>query len=191
MDKDFSFKALMDFLQYVEDHGLWKSNTAIGYRAAASKVEGDLTEQEASDVRQIDLDLLFQRFMNRNRVKVSPRTLATYRQRLQRAISEFERYLEDPIDYRSAVGGGRSSAGGGGSKAKRTTRKKSSEERVGPATGEVATRAGGAGAQVLNIPFPLRSDFLASVQIPRDLKKVEAERLAAFIKTLALDPDST
>jgi hypothetical protein len=40
---------------------------------------------------------------------------------------------------------------------------------------------------MLTVPFPLRPDFLASVQIPRDLRKGEADRLAAFIKTLAMD----
>jgi hypothetical protein len=33
----------------------------------------------------------------------------------------------------------------------------------------------------------LRPDFLATIQVPRDLKSDEAARLAAFVRTLATD----
>jgi len=191
MDKQYSYKALMEFLEYVENHGLWKANTAVGYRSAASKVAGDLTEQEADDVRQIDLDLLFQRFMNRNRVKVSPGTLATYKQRLQKAIGEFQRYREDPIGYKPSVGGGRSPSGDGGSRSAKPARKRPVTEPAATTPSTAATPSGPSGTQMLNIPFPLRPDFLASVQVPRDLKKTEADRLAAFIKALAVDSDGS
>lgn len=37
-------------------------------------------------------------------------------------------------------------------------------------------------------PFPLRPDFIATVTVPYDLTLAEAERLGAFIRTLAV-PD--
>lgn len=33
--------------------------------------------------------------------------------------------------------------------------------------------------------YPLRPDYLAQVVVPRDMTELEAERLCAFIKTLA------
>lgn len=191
MDSDYSFEALTDFLKYVADHGLWKANTAVSYRSAAAKVEGDLTEQEAADVQQIDLDLLFQRYTNRNKLKVSPSTLATYKRRLGSAISEFVRYRQDPINYRPEIGSQRKGGDGGDSatkKPRRTTKKKPSE--VAPKEDVQQSSMGmTSSTPMLTIPFPLRPDFLASIQIPRDLRKTEAERLAAFIKTLAMDAE--
>jgi hypothetical protein len=39
----------------------------------------------------------------------------------------------------------------------------------------------------LSLPYPIRSDFLAQVVIPRDLTVEEAKRLGAFLLTLAAD----
>ncbi len=41
------------------------------------------------------------------------------------------------------------------------------------------------GRPALIYPFPLGNGFLAEISVPRDLRKGEAERLCAFIKTLA------
>lgn len=40
------------------------------------------------------------------------------------------------------------------------------------------------------LPFPIRPDFLAQIVIPRDLSQVEADRLCAFVKVLALPDDA-
>lgn len=37
----------------------------------------------------------------------------------------------------------------------------------------------------LALPFPLRPGYLAQVVIPRDLTKAEADRLCAFVMSLA------
>lgn len=189
MDQDFSFQALIEFLKYVADHGLWKANTALGYRSAAAKVEGDLTEQEASDVRQIDLDLLFQRYMNRNKVKVSPSTLAAYKRRLGTSIEEFERYRADPLTYRPEMGTSRSRNESDETKAKPATKRKKAASTASKPADAPMPEEPASSTPMLTIPFPLRPDFLASVQIPRNLKKSEAERLAAFIRTLAMDEE--
>lgn len=189
MDKDFSFQGLMEFLKYVADHGLWKANTAIGYRSAASKVEASLTEQEAADVRQIDLDLLFQRYMNRNKLQVQPSTLGAYKRRLGTAIEEFARYREDPMNYRPQIGGGRSRPEGGEVGSKQPQRRKRPEQPAAKVEPPMRPAEASASTPLLTIPFPLRPDFLASVQIPRDLRRTEAERLAAFIRTLAMEEE--
>lgn len=41
----------------------------------------------------------------------------------------------------------------------------------------------------LMISYPLRKDFVASVEIPRNMTKEEAERLAKFVQTLAIQED--
>ena len=43
----------------------------------------------------------------------------------------------------------------------------------------------------LSFAFPLRTDFLAQLVLPRDMKTEEAHRLCAFIKALAVDSAPT
>ena len=42
------------------------------------------------------------------------------------------------------------------------------------------------GTRLVTIPYPLRHDFIASVQIPRDMSVWEAKRLAAMVLTLGI-----
>jgi len=39
----------------------------------------------------------------------------------------------------------------------------------------------------MSLDFPLRSDLLAQVVVPRDLTVEEAHRMGAFLETLAID----
>lgn len=39
----------------------------------------------------------------------------------------------------------------------------------------------------LSLSYPLRTDLLAQVVVPRDMSSTEARRLAGFIMTLAID----
>lgn len=40
-------------------------------------------------------------------------------------------------------------------------------------------------SQSLALPFPLRPNYLAQIVIPRDMTKMEADRLCAFVISLA------
>ncbi|CAN5317710.1 hypothetical protein BH23GEM4_BH23GEM4_21890 [soil metagenome] len=189
MELDFSFRALIDFLDYAGDHGLINHGTTVSYRVAASKIEDDLTDQEASDVRQIEVPIVFQRFVNKNRVKVSPDTLRTYQRRLETAIGEFVEWRKDPTAYKPKGRSGVKRAAKNGKaeepKASRPRRRAETEQPVRLSETDTPPNR-----LILTIPFPLRPDFLASIQIPRDLKSSEAERLATFIRTLAVDVSS-
>jgi hypothetical protein len=189
MAANYSFKEFLGFLEYASNMGLLKANTMIAWRTAASKIADDLTEQEAEDVRAIDLDLLFQRFVNRNKVEVSPSTLMTYKQRLGKAIGEFVRWRDDPTSYKPTAGPAGPRKRPEKQEPKARTRREGNAE-AGPDDGPPEKFTNEPATKTLTLPFPLRSDFLATVQIPRDLKRVEAERLAAFIKTLAVDSES-
>lgn len=187
MSTDYSYSGLIEFLEYASNHGLMKAPTARSYRVAATKVQDELTEQEARDVRNIDLDLVFQRFVNRNKVEVAQKTLRVYRRRLETAIEEYVAWRADPMGYRPQIGSRRARSGEPtpSSKAAKSSAR-ATESTV--ATEPAAAPAANAGA-MLNIPFPLRPDFVASLQVPRDMTAREAGRLAAFVKTLAMDFD--
>jgi len=181
MARDYSLDALRDFLDYVGTHGLIKSTTASGYRVAVGKIASALLPEEASDVRQIDVPAVFTRYANKNKLKVAPSTLKVYQGRVESAIKEFLLWREEPAGYKPKVGRRHSHTA---DRQKQTGQRKdgrSTAEVPEPATSEEPER------KILTLPFPLRGDFLASVQVPRDLTAAEAERLAAFISTLAVD----
>jgi hypothetical protein len=185
MDADYSYAGMIEFLGYASNHGLMKAPTARSYRVASERLQGELTEQEANDVRQIDLDLVFQRFVNRNKVQASPKTLKVYKQRVGKSMSEFLAWRADPTHYRPTIGSRKSRAD-----------KPSTNTDAPRDTARASDRAEGTvvhstqsqpAAGMLTIPFPLRPDFVVSIQVPRDLKLREADRLAAFVRTLAVN----
>lgn len=176
---DYTYKAFNDFLHYLGDRGLIKATTAQGYRVAASKIEDALTEQEMADVRHLDVSEVFQRYANKTKLQISPGTLRTYRGRLEKALHEFLAWREDPAAFKPRTGSQHRSG-------EKNVKAEQKNTRVTPAAKPIeATTTAGSG--ILTLPYPLRADFLASIQLPRDLKLEEAERLGAFIRTLAID----
>lgn len=182
MTADYSKEAFLKFLNYVSDKGLIKFQTVRGWRSAALKLMADLSEAEEGDIRTLDLDLAVHKTANRDSVSVSPESLKTYRNRVALAIQEFITWREDPATYKPRRLNGKSRA-------------KSSNERV--ISQEHASKGGSKTSEKrevetmpssgLTLSFPLRSDFLAQVVIPRDLTAIEARRLGAFLLTIAVD----
>lgn len=196
MQQNYSFANLIEFLEYAGTHGLLKASTAQSYRVGCGKIESTLTPDELADVRKIDADVVFARFANANKVKVSPATLREYRRRLATSIDEFLKWRNDPAGYRPR-GARKEPPKDEDSKKqpKGTTKKKDGPRRSPGAESRPSEQsvafAAQATAPMLTMPYPLRSDLLAHVQVPRDLTSDEANRLAAFIKTLATDFEPT
>jgi hypothetical protein len=185
---DYSKEAFLKFLDYVSDKGLIKFQTVRGWRSAALKLMADLSEAEEGDIRTVDLDLAVHRTANRDSVSVSPESLNTYRNRVALAIQEFTSWRDDPATYKPRGLNGKSrtkSANGAKSPNERMT----PQERVSKGTSKASEKreAETLVSSGLTLSFPLRSDFLAQVVIPRDLTAVEAKRLGAFLLTIAVD----
>lgn len=185
---DYSKKAFLKFLDYVSDKGLIKFQTVRGWRSAALKLMTDLSEAEEGDIRTIDLDLAVHRAANRDSVSVSPESLNTYRHRVALAIQEFISWRDDPATYkpRGLDGKSRTKLSNG---AKSSDERMTPQERVRKGTSKASEQreAETLVSSGLTLSFPLRSDFLAQVVIPRDLTAIEAKRLGAFLLTIAVD----
>lgn len=177
---EYALEKVVEFLGYAGEKGLIKASTAQGYRVALSKLEDSFSDQERADIRAVDTESVFQRFLNRNGAKLTPGTLREYRRRLRTSIDEFLKWKADPTAYKPK---GRSSS------PKRESDVGQSGGEEGKSTGSIAGDRPHppVGSGILDIPFPLRPDFVATIQIPRDMKRIEAERLAAFVRTLAID----
>lgn len=185
MDASFSRAALLKFLDMLGQQGLANPNTAQSLRVACGKILVDLSDAEDADVRKVDVGLAVRKFNNKNPGKLTRSSLAEYQRRANLAIREFESYQGNPAGYRG-IGRGPTKADAG---EKPAGKKKDLRQRE-PSRGEVvmaAPPAGPAGASGLTFAFPLRQDFLAQLVVPRDMKADEAQRLCAFVRTLAID----
>jgi hypothetical protein len=184
VENDYSRPALTGFLNYVSEKGLVNRSTAQGWRVATARVLDDLSPPESADVRQVDLDIAFRRFVNKNPGQLSPASLGEYRRRVGTAVEEFVAWAADPAGYRPRFVA-REARGEGPSRPSRA-RTSRPPEIAAPPTAPLG--AGVApGSEALPLPFPIRPDFLAQVVVPRDLSMQEARRLGAFLLTLAVD----
>lgn len=163
-------------------------NTVGSWRAAMRKVLADIAPDV--DVSNIDVDLLIKQIEDSGRSSLRPDSLRVYGQRTKIAINEFLTYTKDPDGYKLSTQR---------SKTDRLpitqmpmpaiSRKRTPLQFSVVLPNDAPSPAPQQNMQLsvsaLDIPFPLRPDFLAQVKIPRDLSKQEAERLCAFIKALA------
>ena len=184
MDEETYARAELDqFLSYIGDKGLVNAGTAKGWKVAVSQILTDLSQAEEQDVRKIDIDVAFRRYMNKNPGTLAPSTLTEYRRRIPTAVQEFLAWKADPVGYKPRGLGKpvRNSNGGGNGErpaARRTER---------PAATAHVTMPSQTPSGALPMPFPLRPDFLAQLVLPRDLTADEAKRLSAFITALVVD----
>lgn len=179
MSDNFSKEALLQFIEFAITKGLVKGETGRAWRVAVTKLLNDLSASEEADVRTVDVEVMGRRAANRNPGTLSPETLNTYQKRVATAISEFAKYAESPAAYKPRGTNGRTRGKPNGDRSSQTERLSKSAE---ASPRESSTTHGR-----LAYPFPLRTDFLAEVVVPRDLTVDEAKRLSAFLLALAID----
>ena len=178
---DYSRAALARFIDFVVAKGLVHPATAQGWRVATAKVLEELSPAELQDVRTIDVESTFKGFLNRYPGRLSPASVGEYRRRVHRAIEEFVRWMADPGSYafrppaRPAKANGRRRPDVG-------TEAGTPPNRPRPADRPALLRPNS-----MSLEYPLRAELLAEVTVPRDLTVEEAQRMGAFLLTLAVD----
>lgn len=97
---DYSLNALIKFIENSEKRGDITKNTARNWASAVNAVLGSPSDQDITDVREIDTDIYIRRLGNRRGSEISGNSLRTYKTRLDSAIGEFVRFTEDPMNYK-------------------------------------------------------------------------------------------
>jgi hypothetical protein len=178
MNDSRSREALLGFLDYCKDKGLMKPPTAEARKAAVNQVLGILSEDEASDVTKIDLELLMRRFQNLHGSRYSPDSLRTYRARVKNSISDFIRFRENPMDFKPSAG----SATKRNSTAKPTKPSASTK----PSLDAPAPSVSAPFMTTSTLPIPIRQDLTVLVHgLPFDLTEMEARKIANVVLALA------
>jgi hypothetical protein len=169
-------RGLVEHWEWAARKGVMNLNTARALKAACHQVISVLDEWEAVDVRALDVDQTFSRFVNLRGRDFKPDSLDTYRNRFRHAISLYLSYVEDPAGWKPRV---RERSGDG--IARRSVTSASIDQ------GRQTAHNGLDRANAIVYPFPLRQDFVARLSLPPDLTSAEVQRLAAYMSLLAID----
>ncbi len=178
MANTYSADDLLEFLEHATDRGLMPAATAQALAVASRNVLGILTDAERGDLSRLDIDAVIKRFVNKRAKDFNPASLKEYGRRVRRAVEVFLKWRADPSTFTIKT------------RASSTSRKKQG----GTENGEQATK----NLPVETIPAQLPGTYQSSLpvrpglvvtltNVPYDLTSAEAERLAVFIKMLAIE----
>jgi hypothetical protein len=172
-------EGLLAFLDYLVDKGYATQSAVHPLKAATrttfSKMEGEKFRE--FDVRTFDADEYMDRFQNRVIGQYKQESLASYRQRVKKAIAAYRDYLAN--GNVSAIG----------SRAPRQRRLETpSSATSAKKSGEGDVHAPDVTGSLIDYPFPLRSGQVAHLRLPMKLEKADADRLSTFLRSLVFDP---
>lgn len=177
-DGSYSADALLSFLKQAGMDGRINPAAARARRNAVEQLGSELSDEEKADVRRIDVDQLASRFHKLDGSSIRSETLALYVQRFRAGLSDFLAWSAHPESFHSA-----------------------SQERAralprGSISDEQRIAEGIALASTENrshlVPIPLRDACTVYVaNLPADLKREEAERIARIILAFAAEPEKS
>ena len=181
MANAYSNDDLLDFLTHASDRGLIPAATASALAVAVRNVFGVLTEDERQDVSHLDLAGVIKRFTNKRARDFNPSSLTEYGRRVQRAIDLYEKWRDDPANFSIKTRATKAAA------QKHKGAKFADNAQDMQSTNEAPIGESMSGT-AYSSSVPIRTDWVVTVtNIPADLTASEAERLAKFIRMLAVD----
>lgn len=177
MANAYSVDDLLEFLDHAGDRGLMPAATAQALAVASRNVLGVLTEDEKNNLNGQDLEAVIKRFNNKRARDFNPSSLKEYGRRVHRAIDLFLKWREDPANFTVKT------------RATTAARKKGKAAEIeitdtpSPINDVAVQRPG-----TYHSSFPVRPGVVVTLaNVPEDLTKAEAQRLAEFIKMLAFE----
>jgi hypothetical protein len=158
--------------------GLGGTSMIAGRKAAVNALLGALSDDEAQDVRSLDLDQVAHRFLNLRGAEFKPSSVQVYRSRLQSAIGDLVRYRQDPIGFKPV---------GSAPKRNPSPRTEKSQNPDATPTVVVSTANEANAISEITFPIPIRTGVVVRlIGIPNDLTKKEAERISNVVLALAV-----
>jgi len=188
---------LLKFLETAGQKGWVKTATASSLKGACERVLGALDEEEKVDVARIDINAALTRFGNKNG-NISPQSLGVYGSRIRSAVKMFTEAKANPTSWKPPTGRAAKANANGKPETPSAGREKTkatpSMEHAEPHANTTHHSSGIADVlgRGLSYPFPLRADVTITISnIPRDLRATEVDRIAQFLKALALGDITT
>jgi hypothetical protein len=178
MSKDYSERAILRFLDYLSNKHLMKPATVRARKAAVKKMLDVLDPSEKEDLRSINIDQVYDQFINKHGMGFTPESQKVYKSRFNSAYNDFIAYTENPNDFKPSVTKRESTT--------QTSRKpnqpgKKPKIKTGIEHPVAPSRPG-----TVVFPVPIRPELTVELRnIPADLTSAEAEKISAVIHALA------
>lgn len=186
------------FLEWAGRTGEMNPTTANSYRTAAGKILGVTEDADGTDVTTVDIEAVLARWENLNRTKYSSGSLVTYKSRFRQAVSMYKAWLVQDPDWKQAGKGSSATGSRPVTKQGRPRKSANNSGRVAPSdtTTSDSSLSQMAGVRMVAYDLPLRPELLVRLTLPIDLTKHDAERISAFVSSLAFvtasaDPTAT
>ncbi len=175
--EDYQLSMLVNFLRQSTIEGLLNPAVAKSRLNAVENLQSEMTEDEKSDLKKIDVDKLCARFHKLHDSSIRPEVLELYNKRLKAALVDYFAWLDNPKSFYSI----------GGDTIRKEKRYKMSDKEVSfeeKALEEITLATSDKASDIFSIP--LREDRTVYVQnIPLDLSVKEANKIAKVILALA------
>jgi hypothetical protein len=183
MATEYSTDELLEFLNHASQRGLMPAATAQALAVASRRVFEMLSKDEREDLRRVNVDATVKRFGTKHAKDFNPSSLKEYGRRAHRAVELFLRWRSDPALFSVKT------------RATALSRRKEKVAAAAP-NSEITLSAennppfalGPGPTSGYQSSFPIRPGTVITIMnIPTDLSKFEADRLAQFIKMLAVE----
>ncbi|WOJ94762.1 hypothetical protein R0135_06240 [Congregibacter variabilis] len=179
MNKDHSSEGLLEFLREATLAGLMAPTLARSRRAAARALFVKLSESEAADLRQLDIDALKSRFLDTQSDGLRSEVVELYSERLRGALDDYFRFVESPDVFSSKAV--RPQAASPRDKQAPTSREQRALETV---------RLSAPRQRPDVIPISLKQDRVVYLHgIPADLTPQEARKISRVVEALASEAE--
>lgn len=179
---DYTPDSLLNFLRSSGMQGLINPAVAKSRVNAVEQLFTELNDEERADIRKIDVDRLCQRLHKIQDSSIRPEVVMLYNKRVQAALADYFAWLDDPKTF-SSIGGDSIR------KEKRYTPTEKEVSREQKALEEITLSVSEWAGDIIAIP--LREDRTVYVQnLPLDLTRREANKIARVIAALAQDADA-
>lgn len=182
---------LLAFLDWAGDKGEMNASTAQAFKSSAGKVIDVSDDGAETDMTTLDVENLLSRWETKNKTKYKPESLNTYKGRFRQAVAMYKAWLANDPDWKSASKTANAGASGAPRqrRANGTPKRATTKSASAPATELVADAPShAAGPRLVTYDLPLRPDLLVRLNLPVDLNKDDAARIAAFVSSLAFAP---
>lgn len=171
MTNNYSLEDLLDFLSHTGNKGMMPAATSQALAVAARNVFGVLDPEEQKNIGELSLEAVIKRFNNKRARDFNPGSLKEYGRRVQRAVDLYEQWKENPTEFSVKTRNA-------------STRRKS----VKTAQNDITKQEPVGHHGTYQSSFPIGAGRVITVSnIPEDLTSSEAEKLAQFVRMLAVE----
>ena len=175
---------LITYLDSLVEKGRVRSSVVVPLKTAVRQifetVEGD--NWVNIDISEIDLDDYMVRFKNLALDRYNEDSYKAYKARANRALNWYNNFLQSP-GWTPQI---RKSSNSNKKTIKSSTSKDSIKSPTPTTTFKSAAKSS-APNDLIGFPFPLSNGSLASLYLPKQLSKTDAERLSQFIFSLVVE----